>query len=578
MKKIKTLVSSIATILGVFLAACSSDSGTGSDAVETSEVKTVYGLGDCKGSNEGVTKLVTSENRYYTCADGQWSVSGAYIDTVKTDDDLPACLSKNEGDSAFVLSEMSVFRCQSSKWKNSGFVMGWYETKSKLPACEEKFDGLKGFVKNDSAVYVCDGEAWEARADAYASEDDLPNCSSRREGSLAWLLNRSLALVCENGSWDNYVKQAPKSSSSRNNIDGGRSSSSSNKSSSSKRYSVPQEFRLYVLAPDDIDWMTDVMMVSNDGAAGEEMTPVPNTCGWFMMAYYESVPEEVLIYRKGNPEGKIGFYGLWGAEAETTPLPLRSILDAFGSDRLYFVPDDSQWPDDLIDQQGLFITYPGISGRCVKDDDSSSSSNENNTESSSSSISSSSGIVNNDRCDGVVYNEATQICDSRDGQVYSIVTIGTGNNAQTWMAENLNYDTTSSYCNNCDKYGRLYTWKVAKKVCPTGWHLPSKAEFETLFNAVVGQIVAGKMLKSTTGWNYNGNGSDKYGFSALPAGGYFEIDDAGFDEEGDYAYFRSSTEYDSNEAWLMILTNDYDGAMLGYGSKDDGLSVRCLKN
>ena len=203
-------------LAALFLAACGSDSSSGVDTTETSEVKTVYGLGDCKGSNEGVTKLVTSENRYYTCADGQWSVSGAYIDTVKTDDDLPACLSKNEGDSAFVLSEMSVFRCQSSKWKNSGFVMGWYETKSKLPACEEKFDGLKGFVKNDSAVYVCDGEAWEAWADAYASEDDLPNCSSRRDGALAWLLNRSLALVCEEGSWDNYVEQSSKSSSFNN--------------------------------------------------------------------------------------------------------------------------------------------------------------------------------------------------------------------------------------------------------------------------------------------------------------------------------------------------------------------------
>ena len=53
------------------LAACGSDSGTGSDAVETSESKTVYGLGECKGANEGVTKLVTSENRYYICADGQ---------------------------------------------------------------------------------------------------------------------------------------------------------------------------------------------------------------------------------------------------------------------------------------------------------------------------------------------------------------------------------------------------------------------------------------------------------------------------------------------------------------------------
>ena len=72
MKQFKTIIIAIASILGVFLAACGSDSGTGSDAVETSESKTVYGLGDCKGANEGVTKFVTSEDQYYKCMNGDW--------------------------------------------------------------------------------------------------------------------------------------------------------------------------------------------------------------------------------------------------------------------------------------------------------------------------------------------------------------------------------------------------------------------------------------------------------------------------------------------------------------------------
>jgi uncharacterized protein (TIGR02145 family) len=72
MKQPKTIIITITAILGAFLAACGSDSGTGSDAVETSESKTVYGLGDCKGANEGVTKFVTSEDQYYKCMNGDW--------------------------------------------------------------------------------------------------------------------------------------------------------------------------------------------------------------------------------------------------------------------------------------------------------------------------------------------------------------------------------------------------------------------------------------------------------------------------------------------------------------------------
>ena len=166
--------------------------------------------------------------------------------------------------------------------------------------------------------------------------------------------------------------------------------------------------------------------------------------------------------------------------------------------------------------------------------------------------------------------------DSRDRQTYKTVTIGT----QTWMAQNLNYETADSYCYDdnasyCTKYGRLYTWEAATTACPNGWHLPTKVEFETLFTAVGGQSTAGKVLKSITGWDKNGNGTDAFAFSALPAGYWGGF--GGYHNEGFDASFWSSTEDYSPNAYIMSLgyggDADLNGKLKGYG-----FSVRCLKD
>lgn len=173
----------------------------------------------------------------------------------------------------------------------------------------------------------------------------------------------------------------------------------------------------------------------------------------------------------------------------------------------------------------------------------------------------------------VVSSQKGMMVDPRDNQKYKTVTIGT----QTWMAENLNYKTQDSYCYenealNCSKYGRFYTWYAAIKACPSGWHLPSEAEFETLLTTVGGQSIAGKALKSRSGWYDNGNGSDAFGFSALPAGFRYG---SGY---GYSAYFWSATEHISSYAYNVYLVNDKEIASLNGDLKNSAFSVRCLKD
>lgn len=166
----------------------------------------------------------------------------------------------------------------------------------------------------------------------------------------------------------------------------------------------------------------------------------------------------------------------------------------------------------------------------------------------------------------------------RDGNVYRTVKIG----KQVWMAENLNVKTKDSRCYednelNCKKYGRLYDQWDAVKACPAGWHLPRKAEFETLFKEVGGQSVAGKLLKSVSAWNNSGNGTDAFAFSALPAG-YRDYDGNNFYSEGKNAYFWSTTTSSGDYAYRMYLNHNDGNAYLHYDNTSYGYSVRCVKD
>ena len=171
--------------------------------------------------------------------------------------------------------------------------------------------------------------------------------------------------------------------------------------------------------------------------------------------------------------------------------------------------------------------------------------------------------------------------DKRDSKVYKTVKIGT----QIWMAENLNY-AGDGFCyednpDNCKKWGRLYTWDEAQNACPEGWHLPSKAEWKTLMDAVGGEDKAGIALKAKNSWKEyegkSGNGTDAFGFSALPAGIGF-LNERYIDAD-EYAIFWSSTEVDSDDIVYYIDLSYYvESARQYLDIKYHAFSVRCLEN
>jgi len=189
------------------------------------------------------------------------------------------------------------------------------------------------------------------------------------------------------------------------------------------------------------------------------------------------------------------------------------------------------------------------------------------------------------------------------GGSYESVVIG----GVRWMSKNLNIETGTSWCYgeggqvyggerenlssaeiqaNCDKYGRLYDWSTALTVCPDGWHLPSREEWDAL------AIAAGRAgpygtegtdavrLKSRSGWYNDGNGTDDFGFSALPGGQRNAI--AGnviYTEEGSTGiWWTATTTRLFNAVYTMTIFYVGNGIVETSNGKSNGTgsSVRCV--
>jgi uncharacterized protein (TIGR02145 family) len=202
-----------------------------------------------------------------------------------------------------------------------------------------------------------------------------------------------------------------------------------------------------------------------------------------------------------------------------------------------------------------------------------------------------------------IKNQAQTVTDY-DGNVYNTVTIGT----QVWMKENLkvthynNGDTISNitaqgvwdtltsgaYCNYnnnssfVNTYGRLYNWYAVNDtrfLCPTGWHVPTDAEWTTLTNYLGGEDIAGGKLKEkdTTHWESPNTGAtNDYWFTALPGG--YRNSHGTFYGVGHYGYWWSATENNATIAWVRDLDYDNSNVTRDNYNKVDGFSVRCIRD
>ncbi len=185
------------------------------------------------------------------------------------------------------------------------------------------------------------------------------------------------------------------------------------------------------------------------------------------------------------------------------------------------------------------------------------------------------------------------------GDSYQLVEIG----CQCWFAENLRYSTgitnvtdTSSWASlyvpawinsgnnpgNDAIYGKLYNWYAVNtgSLCPSGWHIPTDAEWTQLIDFLGGESVAGGKMKSTTGWNAPNNGAtNESGFSALP-GGDIHWNGGRFQGFGTTAVWWSSTINPDDVYWILVysLFNEHTMATRGDASPQMGFSCRCIKD
>ncbi len=533
-KKFLTVVAGFA--VAALFSACGDDSGSNSSrgeepSPEVAELELANGKAVvCDDDMEGVV-AITADDGYRKCVDGEW-IKIRKLEAMKADK-IIGLLDDDDDNDDDADTESSSSQKQSSS--------------SKKPSIFDEDDDV--IPNSSSSVIPSDSEGsssvtpTEYVVDSY---EDLPVCTAKREGSTAEVEDTGKKYKCEDGEWL-AIKTTAKSSSSgvipnssNSVIPSEVEGSSSSKGGSSVIYVCPDG--------------SVVANLENCKTPSSSPSDTPNTSA-------SETPGTSTSETPGTSSGVIP-----GTDPESS------------SDEAVDLPYATKCP------AGHTCTYAPTEYLNPK----------------------------------ITYGE---LLDERDYQMYKTVEIcdKDNKNCQTWMAQNLNYAYTgvlynyNSWCyenkaSNCDKYGRLYTWSAVmdsaaqfsvnagtrcgygktctpnsphRGICPEGWHVPTNEEYSTLYTYIGGSSTAGSLLKSTSGWNdYNGksgNGTDKYGFSVLPAG-YWNLLSGYFYDEGYDAGLWSASEEHSGRARYQYFYYIDDNAGQVTSHKGLGYGLRCLKD
>lgn len=394
-------------------------------------------------------------------------------------------------------------------------------------------------------------QAPKAKVEVVASVKDLAKCESGNEGEMAWVEGEHTARICINEEW--------------------QAASESSNDTISVNHSTLYTTEYASCSVQELDDKSGIKIICNGDSIGVLLNGTDGTNGT------DGVDGKNGVDGKDGADGKDGVDGKDG----------KSCTMENDSDGIVYVTCDSS----------TIKLYKAFCDTAHYDPDTHFCQDEKVYP----------------KCENKKYDPSKLLCDTRDNQLYPIVTIG----SQTWMARNLNYRylqktstlDSSSFCYNDDEancaiYGRLYLWsatldstdiitkqckgcsnnytslitilnrnKTVRGICPIGWHLPSNKEWSILFDAVGGTNIGCAKLKSTVGWYNNGNGTDDYGFSALPGGdrrtptfGYIDYQALFWSWSGSSTPYRFACFYNTDKTNLGSLPTSFSQY------------IRCLKD
>ena len=148
-----------------------------------------------------------------------------------------------------------------------------------------------------------------------------------------------------------------------------------------------------------------------------------------------------------------------------------------------------------------------------------------------------------------------------------------------WKAFSDANEAAWCYYENKTEYGKLYNWYAVndpRGLAPAGYHIPTDEEWTTLTNYLGGETIAGAKMKSTSGWENDGNGTNSSAFAGLPGG--YRFSNGYFNNVGANGYWWSSSENYTYGAWYRSLSYNDGNVSRSYSGKHFGFSVRCLRD